>query len=107
MHVEDFRAFRVFRSSKRMYRLLLSRYEASIRNANYSENEALVKKTIGLDGLSHKGRNVPELNEDAVRELTLYSYRILYEIKSDDFIVVLAVIHKRRQVEPEEILREQ
>ena len=66
-------------------------------------SEALVKKTIGLDGLPRKGHKVPELNEDTVRELGLYSYRILYEIKSDDLIEVLAVIHKRQHVEPEEI----
>ena len=40
-------------------------------------SEELVKKTIGLDTLPRKGRKVPELNEDAVRELSLYSYRIL------------------------------
>jgi hypothetical protein len=33
---------------------------------------------------------VPELGEDNVRELALYSYRILYKIRADD-IVVLAV----------------
>ena len=49
-------------------------------------SEELVKKTIGLDELPRKGRKVPELNEDAVRELSLYSYRILYEIKSDRLI---------------------
>ena len=70
-------------------------------------SEALVKKTIGLDELPRKGHKVPELNEDAVRELGLYSYRILYEIKSDDLIEVLAVIHKRQHVEPEEIPRDQ
>ena len=48
-----------------------------------------------------------ELNEDAVRELELYSYRVLYEIKSDNLIEVLAVIHKRRHLEPEDIPREQ
>ena len=69
-------------------------------------SEELVKRTIGLDELPQKGRMVPELNEDAVRELGLYSYRILYEIKSDDLIEVLAVIHKRRQLEPEEIPRD-
>ena len=67
--------------------------------------EELVKRTLGLDELPRKGRMVPELNEDAVRELGLYSYRILYEIKSDHLIGVLAVIHKRRHVEPEEIPR--
>lgn len=68
-------------------------------------SEELVKRTIGLDELPRKGRKVPELNEDNVRELGLYSYRILYEIKSDDLIEVLAVIHKRRHVEPEDIPR--
>jgi len=70
-------------------------------------SEELVKKTIGLDELPRKGRMVPELSEDAVRELGLYSYRILYEIKSDDLIEVLAVIHKRQHVEAEDLPRDQ
>lgn len=70
-------------------------------------SEALVKKTLGLDELPRKGRKVPELNEDAVRELGLHSYRILYEIKSNDLIEVLAVIHKRQHLEAEEIPRDQ
>jgi len=70
-------------------------------------SEELVKKTIGLDELPRKGKKVPELNEDVVRELSLYSYRILYEIKSDSFIEVLAVIHKRQHLEEEDIPREQ
>jgi len=70
-------------------------------------SEALVKRTIDLDELPRKGRRVPELNEDTVRELGLYSYRILYEIKSDHLIEVLAVIHKRQHMEPEDILRDQ
>lgn len=67
--------------------------------------KALVKKTIGLDVLPRKGRKVPELNEDAVRELSLYSYRIIYELKAGH-IEVLAVIHKRQDLQGEEILRE-
>ncbi len=70
-------------------------------------SEELVKKTIGLDELPRKGRKIPELNDDAVRELSLYSYRILYEIKSDNLIEVLAVIHKRRHLEAEDIPRAQ
>jgi plasmid stabilization system protein ParE len=68
-------------------------------------SEELVQKTIGLDELPRKGRMVSELNEDAMRELGLYSYRIIYEIKLDHLIEVLAVIHKRRHVEPEDIPR--
>jgi len=67
--------------------------------------EALVSKTIGLDDLPRIGHIVPELNEETVRELSLYSYRILYEIKPTH-IEVLAVIHKRRDLRPEEIPRE-
>ena len=70
-------------------------------------SEELVQKTISLDELPRKGHKVPELNEDTVRELGLYSYRIIYEIKPDHLIEVLAVIHKRRHVEPEDIPREQ
>ncbi len=70
-------------------------------------SEELVRKTIGLDELPRKGRMVPELNEDAVRELGLYSYRILYEIKSDDLIEVLAVLHKRQHLEAEKVPRDQ
>lgn len=65
--------------------------------------EELVQKTIGLDELPRKGHKVPELNEDTVRELALYSYRIIYEIQSDELIEVLAVIHKRRHLEPSDI----
>jgi len=50
------------------------------------KTDVLVKKTAGLDELPRKGRKVPELNLDAVRELSLYSFRILYEIKSDTLI---------------------
>jgi len=68
--------------------------------------EELVHKTIGLDELPHIGRKVPELNDETVRELGLYSYRIVYEIKPTH-IGVLAVIHKRRDLQPEEVPREQ
>jgi plasmid stabilization system protein ParE len=70
-------------------------------------SEELVQKTIGLDKLPRKGHKVPELNDDAVRELGLYSYRILYEIKSDNLIEILAVIHKRQHVELDDIPRAQ
>lgn len=45
------------------------------------------------------GKVVPELGNEAIRELSFYSYRILYEIREPD-VVVLAVIHKRRDLQP-------
>jgi toxin ParE1/3/4 len=45
---------------------------------------------------------VPGLNEEYIRELSLYSYRIIYEIKTDH-VEILAVIHKRRDFAPEDL----
>lgn len=65
-------------------------------------SEDLVSKTLVLDNLPRLGRVVPELNEENIREIPLYSYRVLYEIKPNQ-IEILAVIHKRRDLQPEEI----
>lgn len=58
-----------------------------------------------LNDLPKMGRMVPELNEDVVRELLLYSYRIIYETK-DKEIFVLAVVHQRKNLKDENIPRE-
>ncbi|MCB1874471.1 MAG: type II toxin-antitoxin system RelE/ParE family toxin [Chromatiales bacterium] len=63
----------------------------------------LVRKTIGLDEIPRMGKVVPELRNPLIRELDLYSYRILYEIKSERLVFVLAVIHKRRKLDSREI----
>ena len=68
-------------------------------------SEALVQCTDDLDTLPRKGKVVSELNEEAIREYSLYSYRILYEIKSDDLVIVLAVIHKRQHLESDDVPR--
>lgn len=44
-----------------------------------------------------RGRVVPELNDTAIRELFVYSYRMLYEIREDEReIHLLAVLHGKR-----------
>ncbi len=68
-------------------------------------SQALVQRTVALDECPRKGRKVPELDEDLVREVSLYSYRILYEIKPTH-IEILAVIHKRQNMQTEDIPRE-
>lgn len=62
------------------------------------------EKTDILNELPKAGKKVPELNDAAVRELSLYSYRIIYEIKEPD-IFALTVVHKRRDLQPEMIGR--
>ena len=60
------------------------------------------EKTDILERLPKAGRKVPELNDERVRELAIYSYRIIYEIKKQS-IFVLAVVHKRRDFQMETI----
>lgn len=57
-------------------------------------------KTEALDELPRVGRVVAELGNENIRELPLYSYRIMYEIKASD-VIVLAVVHKRMDFQPE------
>ncbi len=63
----------------------------------------MVRKTVGLDKLPRLGRKVAELNEEHIREIAMYSYRILYEIISGNIIEVLAVIHKRQDFTEEDL----
>jgi plasmid stabilization system protein ParE len=64
--------------------------------------EAIVRKTVGLNELPYIGKKVSELDEDHIRELAMYSYRIIYEIKNSA-VEILAVIHKRRDLQPDDI----
>ena len=64
----------------------------------------IVEKTNALNELPRLGKAVPEVGDDNVRELSLYSYRILYEITEQD-IFILAVVHKRRDFKAEDIER--
>lgn len=62
------------------------------------------EKTDILERLPKVGRRVAELDDEQVRELSLYSYRIIYEIK-DKGVFVLAVAHKRRDLKADDIER--
>ena len=60
------------------------------------------EKTDKLDELPNIGKIVPEVGKLEVRELQIYSYRIMYEIINEQ-PYVLAVIHKRRDFSPEDL----
>lgn len=51
-----------------------------------------------LGGFPLIGRAVPELNDETVRERFVYSYRLVYRVKSDS-ILIIAVIHGKRLLE--------
>ncbi len=67
-------------------------------------SQDMVAKSDILDELPRLGRMVPEFEDPNVRELSIYSYRIIYEIKNEH-IFVIAVIHKRQNLKPEMIRR--
>ena len=41
------------------------------------------------------GKRVSEVGDESIRELSAYSYRVIYRV-TDQNIVILAVVHKRR-----------
>lgn len=62
----------------------------------------IAQKTDILNRLPRVGRMVAEFGNENIRELSLYSYRILYEI-NDRSAFILAVVHKRRDLQPDMI----
>lgn len=50
------------------------------------------------------GCMVPEIGEENVREIHLYSYRIIYEVMPD-MIYIHGVIHMRRDFKPDDLQR--
>jgi len=49
------------------------------------------------------GKMVPEIGLPHIKELSIYSYRIIYEISNDNH-EVLTVIHKCRDFKPDKTL---
>lgn len=63
----------------------------------YAKNvtQTIVTKTEILTEFPEIGRVVPEIDDTNVRELIVYSYRLIYEIAPDG-IEILAIIHGMR-----------
>ena len=51
-----------------------------------------------LKDFTELGRVVPELNNAYIREIFVYSYRLIYKI-NDDTILFIAVVHGKRLLE--------
>ena len=55
-------------------------------------SQEFVEKSNILIDFPKMGRIVPEIDDPKIRELFIYSYRLIYEI-SDKSIEILAIIH--------------
>ncbi len=56
------------------------------------------EKSENLENFSEAGRIVPELNDNAIREIFVYSYRLIYKIEKN-IILFVAVVHGKRLLE--------
>ena len=65
--------------------------------AMFTKNVArnIVAKTEELENFPEIGRVVPEIGDADIRELFIYSYRLIYEIKPG-IVEILALIHGKR-----------
>lgn len=73
----------------------------SPQNAKAVAGEIL-RKADALDEFPHLGKTIPEINEDSLREISAYTWRILYHLRQDR-IYIIAVVHKRRQLSSNEV----
>ena len=62
----------------------------------------IVEKSMSLDLSPRRGRVVPEINDPDIREIFIYSYRMMYQITPDN-IYILGVIHGKRDFVPDDI----
>ena len=60
------------------------------------------RKADSVAELPYLGRKVSESNDEQLREVSAYSWRIFYHVK-DGEIFIITLIHKRRHVAPEQI----
>lgn len=55
----------------------------------------IVNQTRTLSRFPRVGRQVPEFDDETIRELIVYSYRVIYRLQEDEALIV-AVIHGKR-----------
>jgi plasmid stabilization system protein ParE len=56
---------------------------------------SVVNQTKTLASFPRSGRKVPEFDDEDIREVFAYSYRIIYRLQQDE-VLIAAVIHGKR-----------
>lgn len=62
----------------------------------------VIEKAKTLSGFPKRGRTVPELENNAIREIFIHRYRMIYRIEAER-ILVLTFIHGARQLDSSRI----
>lgn len=74
----------------------------SHQNAQMVVN-TILQQTSTLAQMPHKGKKVPDLKLDELREISIYSWRIIYHLKHDN-VYIVTVIHKRRNTSSQKLM---
>ncbi|TAM47316.1 MAG: type II toxin-antitoxin system RelE/ParE family toxin [Gammaproteobacteria bacterium] len=61
--------------------------------------QAMLDAARTLEKFPFRGRIVPEIAQDDIRERFVYSYRLIYRIREDK-VTIAAVIHGKRMLNP-------
>lgn len=59
--------------------------------------ERIIKAVETLEKFPKMGRNVPEAEEENIRELLFYNYRVMYRVETKR-ILILAIVHGARDL---------
>jgi len=62
--------------------------------------ERMLDVAAELADLAERGRVVPELSDASVREVFVYSWRVIYRAQSG-VVTVLTIAHQKQQIQPE------
>jgi len=61
----------------------------------------IIKQSRALKKFPERGRMVPEIEDESIREVFIYSYRLIYRIQEQDKIVLIAaIVHGSRLLDP-------
>lgn len=74
----------------------------SRQNAQRVAREIL-QKADALAEPPRPGRKVPEINDPDLREISAYSWRVIYHLRNNSVFIV-TLIHKRRQPGEQDLL---
>ncbi|PID43788.1 MAG: addiction module toxin RelE [Proteobacteria bacterium] len=94
-------SLRARRQLKEIYEFIAEDSESSAERVT----DEMVEYSMGLDNLPHRHKMMPEPGDECVREFSMYSYRVIFEVMPDDNIAIIAVVHKRQDIQPEDISR--
>lgn len=74
-------------------------YDYIARDSKYYGKKVvhdILVKSDKLEDFPMSGKIFSELNDPKIREVFVYSYRMIYQIVSDEEIEILAIVHTRR-----------